>query len=60
MRAEETLRAAGERGDIIRTMRRAMGVRARPVEIFDSTSSGIDVVCRIVSKGLSDELSDRR
>jgi type IV secretory pathway VirD2 relaxase len=58
-KAQDVLRAAGERGDIIRTMQRAMTGRQRPIEIFDSSTPGSTVVGRIIDKGLADELSDR-
>jgi type IV secretory pathway VirD2 relaxase len=39
-KAQSVLRAAGERGDIIRTMQRAMSGRPRPIEIFDASRPG--------------------
>ncbi len=56
--AETTLRALSERGDIIRTMQRALGKTQRELVIFDSKRSA-PVIGRIADKGLSDELSDR-
>ncbi len=56
--APEILRAMGERGDIVRTLQRAMGDRHQPYQIFDPARASI-VTGRIVSKGLHDELSDR-
>ncbi|VFR57270.1 Type IV secretory pathway, VirD2 components (relaxase) [plant metagenome] len=61
--AESTLRAMGERGDIIRTMQRAMGGRQRELAVFqpgreDGVNGHIIVGC-VVGKGLADELYDR-
>lgn len=56
--AESTLRALSERGDIIRTMQRALGKAQRELVIFDPRRSP-PVIGRIADKGLSDELSDR-
>ena len=58
--AEPTLRALGERGDIIRTMQRAIGDAARPLSIHDANDATTrPIVGRIASKGLLDELQDR-
>ena len=57
--AEATLRQMGERGDIIRTMQRAMSGLKREMVILDSASSSAPVVGRIIGKGLADELHDR-
>lgn len=58
--AEPTLRAMGERGDIIRTMQRALGGAERPLAVFDaSTQTPVQIVGRIAAKGLADELQDR-
>ena len=58
--AEPTLRAMGERGDIIRTMQRALGGADRPLVVFDAAGSvPARVVGRIAAKGLADELQDR-
>ena len=56
---EATLRAMGERGDIVRTMQRAMGSVQRELAVFEPSKDSPDVVGRIVAKGLADELSDR-
>ena len=56
--APEILRAMGERGDIVRTLQRAIGGRHQAYQIFDPARAS-DVTGRIVSKGLHDELSDR-
>ncbi|MBU3054697.1 relaxase/mobilization nuclease and DUF3363 domain-containing protein [Pseudomonas indica] len=57
--AEATLRAMGERGDIVRTMQRAMGGLQRELAVFEPGKDGSVVVGRIVAKGLADELNDR-
>ncbi|WP_186139479.1 relaxase/mobilization nuclease domain-containing protein [Burkholderia gladioli] len=57
--AEPTLRAMGERGDIIRTMQRAMSSRQRELAVFQSGEVGRAVIGRVVSKGLADELYDK-
>ncbi len=56
--AEATLRAMGERGDIVRTMQRAMGGAQRELTVFQPGKDG-PVVGRIVARGLADELHDR-
>jgi type IV secretory pathway VirD2 relaxase len=57
--AEPTLRAMGERGDIIRTMQRAMSGRQRELAVFQPGESGRAIVGRVVGKGLADELHDK-
>ncbi len=58
--AEPTLRAMGERGDIIRTMQRALGGVERPLAVFDVTARApTRLVGRIAAKGLADELQHR-
>ncbi|WP_312932391.1 relaxase/mobilization nuclease and DUF3363 domain-containing protein [Stutzerimonas nitrititolerans] len=57
--AQTTLRTLGERGDIIRTLQRAMSGRSRELAVFEPGEVGIAVTGRVVAKGLSDELSDR-
>ena len=61
--AESTLRAMAERGDIIRTMQRAMGGRQRELAVFqpgqEDGENGPIIVGRVVGKGLADELYDR-
>ena len=54
-----TLRAMGERGDIVRTMQRAMGSVQRDLAVFEPSKDSPEVVGRIVAKGLADELNDR-
>ena len=56
--AEQTLRTLSERGDIIRTLQRAMGKAQRELVFFDPERSR-PVIGRIADKGLADELSDR-
>ncbi|WP_197387810.1 relaxase/mobilization nuclease and DUF3363 domain-containing protein [Ralstonia pseudosolanacearum] len=57
--AETTLRAMGERGDIIRTMQRAMSGRQRELAVFQPNEDGRAIVGRVVGKGLADELHDK-
>ncbi|GAB1395074.1 hypothetical protein MASR1M60_32380 [Rhodocyclaceae bacterium] len=58
--AEATsLRAMGERGDIIRTMQRAMGGLQRELAVFQPAKEGRIIVGRVVGKGLADELHDK-
>ncbi|WP_176331071.1 relaxase/mobilization nuclease domain-containing protein [Burkholderia vietnamiensis] len=61
--AEMTLRALGERGDIIRTMQRAMRGEPRELAVFepgqDADGSSRTIVGRVAAKGLADELHDR-
>ncbi len=57
--AESTLRTMGERGDIIRTMQRALGAARRAYAVFDPAAAQIPVVGRVAGKGLADELADR-
>jgi len=57
--AESVLRAMGERGDIIRTMQRAMGSQQRDLAVFQSGEDGRSVIGRVAGKGLADELYDK-
>ena len=57
--AEPILRAMGERGDIIRTMQRAMSGRQRELAVFQPGEDGRTIVGRVVGKGLADELYDK-
>jgi len=57
--AEPTLRAMGERGDIIRTMQRAMSGKQRELAVFQPGKDDRAVVGRVVGKGLADELYDK-
>lgn len=56
---ESTLRNMGERGDIIRTMQRALSGEKRELVVFDGSSPQMPVVGKILEKGLADELHDR-
>ena len=51
----ETLRSMGERGDIIRTMQRAMS-EAREYRVFDPARETQPVTGRIIAKGLHGEM----
>lgn len=57
--AEPTLRAMGERGDIIRTMQRTMSGRQRELAVFQPGEEGRAIVGRVAAKGLADELHDK-
>ncbi|AVO48805.1 type VI secretion protein [Melaminivora suipulveris] len=57
--AEKTLRALGERGDIIRTMQRAMSGQPRELAVFEPGDDGRSIIGRVTAKGLADELRDR-
>ena len=57
--AETTLRAMGERGDIIRTMQRAMRGRQRELAVFEPSNDDRTIVGRVVGKGLADEFHDK-
>jgi type IV secretory pathway VirD2 relaxase len=57
--AEPTLRAMGERGDIIRTMQRAMSGKQRELAVFQPGEDGRAIVGRVAGKGLADELYDK-
>ncbi|MBK1822286.1 relaxase/mobilization nuclease domain-containing protein [Burkholderia orbicola] len=57
--AEPTLRAMGERGDIIRTMQRAMRGQQRELAVFQAGEDGRAIVGRVAGKGLADELYDK-
>nr|WP_304304822.1 DUF3363 domain-containing protein [Pseudacidovorax intermedius] len=54
---DQTLAAMGERGDILRTMHRAMKGEQR--ELVTDPPADASVVGRIAGKGLGDELHDR-
>jgi type IV secretory pathway VirD2 relaxase len=58
-KAEPTLRAMGERGDIIRTMQRAMSGKQRELAVFKPGEGGRSIVGRVAAKGLADELYDK-
>ncbi|AUZ83707.1 relaxase/mobilization nuclease and DUF3363 domain-containing protein [Methylophaga nitratireducenticrescens] len=57
--AERTLRSMGERGDIIRTMQRAMSGRQRELNVFEPGEDERPIIGRVAAKGLADELNDR-
>ncbi|EYS98184.1 type VI secretion protein [Cupriavidus sp. SK-4] len=57
--AELTLRAMGERGDILRAMQRAMNGRHGELAVFQPGEAGRAIVGRVVGKGLADELYDK-
>ncbi len=57
--AEPTLRAMGERGDIIRTMQRAISGKQRELVVFPPGEEGRAIVGRVAGKGLADELYDK-
>ena len=57
--AEQTLRAMGERGDIIRTMQRAMSGQQRELAVFEPGEGASPIIGRVAAKGLADELNDR-
>ncbi len=56
--AERTLRAMGERGDIVRTMQRAMGDAQRERVVFEPGGDARTVVGRVAGKGLAGEFHD--
>jgi type IV secretory pathway VirD2 relaxase len=58
-KAERVLRAMGERGDIVRTMQRAMGGIQRELTVFVADEQSKSVIGRIAAKGMVDELYDR-
>ncbi|GKV93322.1 relaxase/mobilization nuclease and DUF3363 domain-containing protein [Pectobacterium aroidearum] len=57
--AESTLRAMGERGDIIRTMQRAMSGQQCELAVFQPGEDARTIVGRVAGKGLADELYDK-
>lgn len=57
--AEPTLRAMSERGDIIRTMQRAMRGKPHELAVFQPGTDGRAIVGRVAGKGLADELHDK-
>ncbi len=56
--AEQTLRALGERGDIVRTMQRAVGQGRTTYAVFDPATATQAVTGRIAARGLADEHHD--
>ncbi|MDA8256838.1 MAG: relaxase/mobilization nuclease and DUF3363 domain-containing protein, partial [Betaproteobacteria bacterium] len=57
--AEQVLRTMGERGDIVRTMQRAMSGVPRDFTVFAPSENARPVVGRVTAKGVADELYDR-
>lgn len=57
--AEATLRAMGERGDIVRTMQRALGKEKRQLAIYDARRTSQPIVGRVIASGYLDELDER-
>ncbi len=57
--AEQVLRAMGERGDIVRTMQRAMSGVPRDLAVFEPGENARSVVGRVAAKGMADELYDQ-
>ena len=57
--AGPTLRAMGERGDIIRTMQRALSGNQRELAVLQPGEMGSTIVGRVAAKGLADELRDK-
>lgn len=57
--AEPTLRAMGERGDIIRTIQRAMSGKQRNLAVFEPDEDGRVILGRVAAKGLVDELYNK-
>ena len=56
---EQVLRTMGERGDIVRTMQRAMSGVPRDLAVFEPSENTRPVVGRVAAKGIADELYDR-
>ena len=57
--AEQVLRTMAERGDIVRTMQRAMSGVPRDLAVFEPGENARPVVGRVAAKGMADELYDR-
>ncbi|WP_321942167.1 relaxase/mobilization nuclease domain-containing protein [Paraburkholderia tropica] len=57
--AEPTLRVMGERGDIVRTMQRAMSGKFRELAVFEPDNDRRTLIGRVAGKGLADELYDK-
>jgi hypothetical protein len=57
--AEQVLRTMGERGDIVRTMQRAMSGVPRDLAVFEPGENARTVVGRVAAKGMVDELYDQ-
>lgn len=57
--AEQVLRTMTERGDIMRTMQRAISGLPRELTVFEPGENARQVVGRVAAKGIADELYDR-
>jgi hypothetical protein len=57
-RIEETLTALGERGDILRTLHKALRGEQRDCAVPDESATA-SIIGRIIAKGLADEMNDR-
>ncbi|MGH8159785.1 MAG: DUF3363 domain-containing protein [Rhodanobacter sp.] len=57
--AEPTLRAMGERGDILRTMQRAMRGQPRELAVAQPREGDRAIIGRVAGNGLADELYDK-
>src|SRR5450631_882877 len=57
--AETTLRALGERRDIIKTMQRALRGQKRELALHNADTGATPIVGRILSTGYVDELDER-
>ncbi len=58
-KVEATLRTLGERGDILRTMQRALCGQPRELALFNADSRATPIIGRIVATGYLDELAER-
>ena len=58
IRMEETLTAMSERGDILRTMHKALKGQQREC-LTGTEAAALPIIGRIAAKGLADELNDR-
>jgi type IV secretory pathway VirD2 relaxase len=58
-KAEQVLRNMGERGDIVRTIQRAMGGMQRELAVFTAGEQIGSIIGRVTAKGMADELYDR-
>lgn len=58
-KAEQVLRSMGERGDIVRTMQRAMAGVQRELAVFTACEQAASLIGRVAAKGMADELYDR-
>lgn len=56
---EPTLRTLGERGDILRSMHRALHGSARDLVIHDGAAPSQEISGRIASRGMIDEMGER-